>query len=230
MRDFTLPRARSTGFGSHPSDSRRFHTPSLSKRLRTCRFPCGFGVPPLNLAARMNSLPRVSRRTVRPRSSPLVLTPREAFLQGDSLLKSRTQLSPPGFRLFSPPVRGTFQLSLTVLVRYRSRDVFRVGSRCLPDSRRISDRRYSGILPDPLGLRLRGYHPLRRRVPADFSFTEEDPRRDPPHHIPQVFPLGVQFALCRFRSPLLTASLLLSFPAGTKMFQFPAFPLLTECP
>ncbi len=30
------------------------------------------------------------------------------------------------------------------------------------------------------------------------------------------------FGLCRFRSPLLAVSLLFSFPAGTKMFQFPA--------
>lgn len=29
--------------------------------------------------------------------------------------------------------------------------------------------------------------------------------------------------LIRFRSPLLTESLLLSFPTGTEMFQFPAF-------
>jgi hypothetical protein len=31
------------------------------------------------------------------------------------------------------------------------------------------------------------------------------------------------FGLFRFRSPLLTESRLISFPAGTKMFQFPAF-------
>lgn len=43
-----------------------------------------------------------------------------------------------------------------------------------------------------------------------------------------MFPCGIQFALCRFRSPLLTASLLLSFPAGTQMLHFPAFPLVTE--
>ena len=39
---------------------------------------------------------------------------------------------------------------------------------------------------------------------------------------------GIQFALCRFRSPLLTASLLISFPAGTKMLQSPAFPIITD--
>ena len=32
-----------------------------------------------------------------------------------------------------------------------------------------------------------------------------------------------------FRSPLLTASRLISFPQGTKMLQFPRFPILTDC-
>ena len=39
----------------------------------------------------------------------------------------------------------------------------------------------------------------------------------------------IRFALYRFRSPLLTVSQLISFPSGTKMFQFPEFPLLSEC-
>ena len=34
----------------------------------------------------------------------------------------------------------------------------------------------------------------------------------------------IQFDLFRFRSPLLTESLLISFPSGTKMFYFPEFP------
>ena len=48
--------------------------------------------------------------------------------------------------LFAPPARGTLQLSLTLLLRYRSRVVFRVGSLCLPNSRAISNARYSGYL------------------------------------------------------------------------------------
>ena len=39
----------------------------------------------------------------------------------------------------------------------------------------------------------------------------------------------VRFRLIPFRSPLLRESLLLSFPAGTEMFQFPAFPLPVLC-
>lgn|GEM_PF-2248192 len=48
------------------------------------------------------------------------------------------------------------------------------------------------------------------------------------HHIYLLFREGIQFALLGFPSPVLTESLLLSFPAGTKMFQFPAFPLPPE--
>ena len=39
----------------------------------------------------------------------------------------------------------------------------------------------------------------------------------------------VRFRLIPFRSPLLRESLLLSFPAGTEMFQFPAFPQPALC-
>ena len=35
----------------------------------------------------------------------------------------------------------------------------------------------------------------------------------------------IRFSLIRFRSPLLTESLLLSLPVGTEMFHFPTFPL-----
>jgi hypothetical protein len=38
-----------------------------------------------------------------------------------------------------------------------------------------------------------------------------------------------RFGLFRFRSPLLTESLLFSLPAGSEMFHFPAFPLPTLC-
>ena len=39
----------------------------------------------------------------------------------------------------------------------------------------------------------------------------------------------MRFSLLRFRSPLLTESLLFSLPAGTEMFHFPAFPPHTLC-
>ena len=41
-------------------------------------------------------------------------------------------------------------------------------------------------------------------------------------------PGGIRFELCRFRSPLLTTSRLISLPPPTKMFQFGGFPILTD--
>ena len=69
---------------------------------------------------------------------------------------------------------------------------------------------------------LRGSHPLWRNVPDDFWFAGEDVTG--PLHISPTFPWGIRFALCRFRSPLLAASRLISFPPGTRMFRFPGFP------
>ena len=54
-------------------------------------------------------------------------------------------------------------------------------------------------------LRLRGYHPLRPTFP-DCSAS-----------------LAQTTGLLRVRSPLLAESLLMSFPPGTEMFQFPGF-------
>ena len=50
----------------------------------------------------------------------------------------------------------------------------------------------------------------------------------PLQHRRQAVPLQ-RFRLFPFRSPLLRESQLLSFPQGTEMFQFPAFPLPALC-
>ncbi len=82
------------------------------------------------------------------------------------------------------------------------------------------------IPPHPQGLCLRGSHPLRRRIPADFSFTPRVLTEGASNSTsPHSFRRRVQFELCRFHSPLLTASHLISLPAPTKMFQFGASPL-----
>lgn len=44
-----------------------------------------------------------------------------------------------------------------------------------------------------------------------------------------MFPCRIQFALIRVRSLLLTESQLISFPAGTKTLQFPAWRFFSEC-
>lgn len=41
-------------------------------------------------------------------------------------------------------------------------------------------------------------------------------------------PCGIQFELCRFRSPLLTTSRLISLPPPTEMFQFGGLPIVTN--
>lgn len=153
--------------------------PSHIKCCGHVGFPTTPGRKPLSLATAVNSLARVSTRTAGRRSPPLILPRRRGFFWGGSSLSRPAGLSPPGFRLFSLPVRGSFQLSLTVLVRYRSWDVFRIGSRCLPDSRPISKGRYSGWQRSLPGLRLRGFHPLRRR---HSSRTSASPGRE--HMLP----------------------------------------------
>gem|GEM_PF-1215252 len=110
-------------------------------------------------------------------------------------------------------------------VRYRSRDVFRVGSWCLPASDANPEAPYSGSLPSyPAQLPLRGFHPLWRAFPGDFGFPCEELGEVLQPHIPRGFRPRVRFALCPLHSPLLRASLLLSLPPGTEMFHFPGFP------
>ena len=53
-------------------------------------------------------------------------------------------------------------------------------------------------------------------------------KRQAKHHISFVFLQRIQFALDRFLSLILTASQLISLPSGTKMFQFPEFPMVTH--
>ena len=54
-------------------------------------------------------------------------------------------------------------------------------------------------------LRIRGYHPLWPDFPDRSAYSK--------------YTTG----LLRVRSPLLAESLLMSFPPGTEMFQFPGF-------
>jgi hypothetical protein len=139
-------------------------------------------------------------------------------------------LSSADFRLFSPPFRGTFQRSLALLMRYRSQDVFRIGSLYLPASRAISNARYSGYLQSRLFRSPTGLSPsavrrsrhvrLGKRASTEVHYSTSPRRR----------PTGIRFVLCRFRSPLLTASRLISCPPPTRMLYFGGFPFLAESP
>ena len=54
-----------------------------------------------------------------------------------------------------------------------------------------------------------------------------DPTTPQRQRLASITPLW--FSLFRFRSPLLTESLLFSLPVGTEMFHFPTFPPLALC-
>ena len=119
----------------------------------------------------------------------------------------------------SLPSRGSFHLSLTVLFAIGHMVVFSLtgwsphipseflvfrrtlcicSSPFSPTSLSLS----SGWLSNHLRLRL-----TSRMIPERYFY--------------------LSFGLFRFRSPLLAESFLLSFPPGTKMFQFPGFPSLS---
>jgi hypothetical protein len=88
-------------------------------------------------------------------------------------------------------------------------------------------------------LRLRGCHPLCRTFPGSstsatvsYSLPDQQLRLNGPttprrQRLPALTP--TRFGLFRFRSPLLTESLLFSLPVGTEMFHFPTFPPNALC-
>ena len=83
---------------------------------------------------------------------------------------------------------------------------------------------YSGYCFASTRFRLRGCHPL---CPT-FQGSSAICLLLLPQSLPQAY-FYPWFGLFRVRSPLLTESFLLSFPPGTKMFQFPGFPSHTLC-
>ena len=135
----------------------------------------------------------------------------------------------------SLPSRGTFHHSLTVLIRYRSSGSIQAYQVVLADSHEISRAPcYSGTTSrhsnhdfvygthTPYGLALTtssttttpqrpGWRPQEQRIPQ--------PRSCNPRQVSHTTGL----ATIRFRSPLLTESLLFSLPMGTEMFHFPTF-------
>ena len=80
--------------------------------------------------------------------------------------------------------------------------------------------RYSGAGSTLLTCRIRGFHLLRPIVPNRSTMSLAVFVAGP---ITPTLPKQCWFGLFRVRSPLLAESLLFSFPAGSEMFQFPAF-------
>ena len=136
----------------------------------------------------------------------------------------------------SLPSRGTFHHSLTVLIRYRSSrsiQAYRVvpadsqqipRARCYSGTLRTTDSMFSptGLSPStadhPRPLRLTTHSLPSGQVEPDALSPQ--PRTHNPYPVTHAHGL----AILRVRSPLLTESHLFSFPTGTEMFHFPAFP------
>ena len=78
---------------------------------------------------------------------------------------------------------------------------------------------YSGFLATLERFRLRDFYPLRSGFPAAFRYRSRSFARS----LPSTY-CYMKFGLLRFRSPLLSESIFLSFPPGNEMFQFPGFP------
>jgi hypothetical protein len=140
---FSLPMARSLRFGSRTHD----YTPSsdsLSLRLPHHR---------LTSPHATNSQAHSSKGTPSPHP------PKNG---GKAPTDCRQTVS----GTISLPSRGTFHLSLTVLVHYRSPGSIQAYQVVLADSRQISGvRRYSGVPPEASRFRLRDSHPLRLAFP-----------------------------------------------------------------
>ena len=95
---------------------------------------------------------------------------------------------------------------------------------CYLGKRKTSDRHTpTGVSPSTLRLsnRFNFIHQFITRRPVN-SQTTTHPTTPAPQHLSAITRHG--FGLLRFRSPLLTESLLFSLPTGTEMFHFPAFP------
>ena len=127
-------------------------------------------------------------------------------------------ISLPSSGCFSPFPHGTCALSVSQ--EYLA----------LPDGPGGFAQDYScpALLRIPLCLhvlRVRGCHPLRPPFPGRSPHTRSATSRS---YYPGGASPRLRFGLFPGRSPLLGESLLFSLPAGTKMFQFPAFASLVS--
>ena len=136
----------------------------------------------------MNSPARVSRRTVRPWSEPLVLPGRPGFLRGLHPFRAAPYVAVRFQALFTPLPGVLFSFPSRYLVRYRSRDVFSLGGRCPPASRGKTKPRYSGTAAlSPRGLAY-GAITLYGGAFQPTSATAGRARPRRPSHQPHISP------------------------------------------
>ena len=138
--------------------------------------------------------------------------PLRAVTSCRSMVSGSVSLPSPGF--FSPFPHGT--RSLSVAARYsaldRGRPGFGQGSSC------PALLRYRIMKSVPF--RVRGSHALRRAFPCP-SATVRFSKNFTGHPHAALQPRSRRFGLLRFRSPLLTESLLISFPGLLRWFTSP---------
>ncbi len=200
----------SPGFVSNPCDFRPIKT----------RFRSGFDCHCLNLATEINS------QAHSPRGTPSGLLARtRVSAQHRPSIALRLLVSLRFQVLFHSPQRGTFHLSLTVLVHYRSPDVFSLGEWNSPASCRIS---VPGSTQVPNGRQrafaygaLTLFGRLSHTFPLALCFVTPIRRA--------LQPRSVSSAVWAAPFSLATTQGMLSFPLGTEMFQFPRFPPACLC-
>ena len=82
-----------------------------------------------------------------------------------------------------------------------------------------------GLQPNSFGLTSRGLSPSTAGRSRPFRLYPRGGGQALQPHIPQQFPVRVQFGLFPFRSPLIWESQLISLPPPTWMLPFGGFPL-----
>ena len=174
------------------------------------RFRFGFATLSLNLASHRNSPARSTKSTTSHAYGAL----------------SACKLTVSGS--LSLPSRGSFHLSLTVLFAIGHMVVFSLTgwSPCLPSGFLVSRR-----TPDSARSFKNFAYGIVTLFDLPFKNSSAILSSTTSRSLPHAY-FYPWFGLLRFRSPLLSESLLLSFPPGTKMFQFPGFPpshLCVQC-
>ena len=193
-RDFTLAKCRSPGFASATAD----YTPcsgSLSLRLPA--------------SSRLTSPATATRRLIMQKARRHALNARSDRLQAH------------GFRVSFTPLRG-------VLPTFPSRYLSTIGLKGVFSLAGWSRRIRTGFLvpratqgtATPAPTARKGLSPAMAGRSSPFRLTVLVRHCGP---TTPTAPKRRRFGLFPGRSPLLGESLLFSLPAGTKMFQFPAF-------
>ena len=180
MRRLSERFAHQHRFGPPPSFRRASSYPRID-RLAS-------GIASLTIASTRRSSPLTGLRTfgfptasqLNCLTSPMNRTPWPVFRNGRyntaphlTMLRRFNAISAYNYLVsgsFHASAKSTFQLSLTLLLRYRSRDVFRVGSLCPPNSRAISNARYSRYFVIPRTCHYGAITLFGSHVPVNFVF------------------------------------------------------------